>query len=266
MNRNLVLPTQYNRLWDPAKPYGCPESTFNLVSKTLNLPLAETALVLVDAWNVSCCKTYEERSCQIIRDRLKPVLHAGRAVGMTIIHTPAPQIAYKYDHLNPYIQPGDEPFVTVFGERDPEWPPADLVDRKGRYAGFHRRYAIPAEYYSKQYEAMDIDQEVAPEAPDIVINTASQMQRCLKERKILHLIYTGFATNMCLLQRDYGVRAMAWLGYNPIILRDCTTGVEFTETADNLMQTHVNLRMMEHSNGFSALSGDFLKACQALND
>jgi nicotinamidase-related amidase len=98
---------------------------------------------------------------------------------------------------------------------------------------------------------------------DYVIATGQQLHELCRERGILHLVYVGFATNWCVLGRDYGVRAMAGRGYNVILLREATTGVEFPDTVATLFVTEIAIREVEQQHGFSASNGDFIAACRA---
>ena len=50
-------------------------------------------------------------------------------------------------------------------------------------------------------------------------------------------------------------------GYNPILLRDATTGVEFPDTLDTLQATELAVREVEQQHGFTATNRDFLAAC-----
>jgi nicotinamidase-related amidase len=259
----LIFPGQYYRLYDPAKPYGCNESNFGAITETLELPIEETALILCNCWNQSASSTHRERALRIMHDHIQTALHAARAAGLTIVHAPTPRIAEKYTHLNPYIEPGDKELFPRFGERDPEWPPADFYQRTEGYAGFKRDYQVPWDVSAEKFKTLDFDPIVAPIQTDFVISTASQLCRLLAHKKILHLIYAGFATNGGMLRRDYSVSAMAWLGYNPIVLRDCTTADEYHDTVDQLMATHVTLRWFEYALGYTALEADFTQACQA---
>ena len=97
---------------------------------------------------------------------------------------------------------------------------------------------------------------------DIVVSTGAQMHNALAEHGILHLIYVGFAANWCLVGRDYGIRAMSRRSYNIILLRECTTAVEFPDTLDELFVTEIVVREVEQQFGFSASNEDFLAGCR----
>lgn len=97
-----------------------------------------------------------------------------------------------------------------------------------------------------------------------VVATGEQLHALAAERGILHLVYAGFATNWCILNRDYGMRAMARRGYNLILLREATAGVEFPDTLEKGWATEMAVREAEQQLGFSAANADFLQACAAV--
>src|SRR5256885_16927364 len=84
---------------------------------------------------------------------------------------------------------------------------------------------------------LDLAPAVKPLPGEPVIHTGAQMHTLLTERRILHLFYAGFATNWCVIGRDYGICAMNDRGYNSILVRDATTGIEFHDTVESLMAT-----------------------------
>ncbi len=98
---------------------------------------------------------------------------------------------------------------------------------------------------------------------DTVITTGQQLHDHLTSQQILHLIYAGFATNWCIINRDYGVRAMRDRGYNVVLLPDATTGVEFPDTLDDLWATELAIREVEQKFGFSASNADFFSYCSS---
>ena len=98
---------------------------------------------------------------------------------------------------------------------------------------------------------------------EFVIATGEQLHELLTERRILHLLYVGFATNWCIRNRDYGMPAMASRSYNTILLRDATMGVEYPDTVETCLATEIAIRECEQQNGFSASNADFFAACDA---
>lgn len=87
-----------------------------------------------------------------------------------------------------------------------------------------------------------------------------ELDSILKHRDIKTLFYVGFATNMWVLNRPYGMKSMHSLGYKVILIRDCTTGFEFHDTLDGRWATRLAVRFVERKLGYSTTSRDFLKS------
>ncbi len=260
------------RYYQDSTPAGvpCRESAFVRREIEMALPVHQTAMVLVDIWNVHFIESYVEREQQVVNDFILPAIQVARETGLPIIHAPSPEVARLYPQAQ-RIPPGIAPLKLDDG---PDWPPE----------AFRRRHQPSLDgadnpYYAyrgprSQPPGMDVHwKELEPELAmlptvevkesDDVIATGAQLHHVLAERKVLHLIYAGFATNWCLLGRDYGIRHMALDGYNIIALRDCTTGVEFPDTLDNLFVTEIGVREIEQQFGFTASNEDFVSACRA---
>jgi len=80
----------------------------------------------------------------------------------------------------------------------------------------------------------DIESSIAPKPEDFVVATGDQPHRLLRRRRLVHLVYAGFATNICVVYRDYRLQAMRARGYLPVLLRDCTTAIETRDTFPEL--------------------------------
>ncbi len=96
-----------------------------------------------------------------------------------------------------------------------------------------------------------------------MVHTGEQLHRLLSERRVLHLFYAGFAANWCLLYRDYGVLAMHGRGYEVILVRDATAGVEFHDTVNQLSATGMAIREMEAKWAWSTTAEALIQALNA---
>ena len=108
---------------------------------------------------------------------------------------------------------------------------------------------------------MDINPAAAPRDGEPIIHTGPRLHTLLAERGILHLIYAGFATNWCMVGRDYGIYAMNDRGYNIILVRDATSGIEFHDTVESEMATQMQIREIETKNGWSTTTEAVVAAC-----
>jgi len=262
--QSLRIPARYYRLFSEAKPYGCRESDFHYVEEELDIPIEEAALVLVDCWNMHYCVTYLDRASEVIESKIVPVVKVARGVGMPVVHAPSSSVAEKYPQSRKYLEAGDEEVSPRCATVDPEWPPGDFIGRAGKYESLKRVFSPPRETWKEQYKDMTIAEPLTPQSDDYVVISGNQLHRILKARRILHLFYAGFATNMCLQHRDYGIRAMAERGYNPILIRDCTTALEAHDTVQDLLATKVFMWEIEHKYGFSTSSEQFIEACGSI--
>ena len=258
----LRIPARYYRLYLEEKPYGCNERDFHYVEEVLKIPLSEAALVLVDCWSIHYCESWTSRARGIVEDKIVPVVNAARKVGLTIIHAPSSAVAEKYPQSAKYFEAGDEEKGPRYASVDPEWPPKDFVGRKGEYLEFNRTTGPPPETWREIYKKyMMIAEPLTPRPEDYIVRSGSQLHKVLKNLKKLHLFYAGFATNMCLQHRDYGMKAMGERGYNLVLLSDCTTAVETHDTVDQLLTTKVSVQEIEMKYAWSTTSSEFIKAC-----
>ena len=238
----------------------CRETAF--IRREFEMPLRvdETALVLVDLWNVHFIESWIARAARITKAFVVPVLDAARQAGLTIVHAPSPPVAAQYPQLQRHKPP--EPAVPS------AWPPAAFRSREGDYAVYRGPRSQPpgiGVHWDKLADQLSVSPAIDVRPEEFVIATGQQLHELLEERRILHLIFAGFATNWCVLGRDYGIRSMARYGYNIVLLRDATTGVEFPDTYDNLFTTEIAIREVEQQYGFSASNPDFFAAVEKLS-
>jgi nicotinamidase-related amidase len=251
----LHLPCRYYRVYtDPDVP--CVEANFHHVERSLPIPVEQAALVLVDVWSTHYIDSWLQRAGEVTRSQIVPLLEAARRVGMTIVHAPSPQVAKKY---------GAPPSAPVASRRSPDdWPPAEFrgLYRAGAYAAFGRNSEPRLQEALARYvDDLKIAEPALPREGEPVIRDGAQLHALAAERQILHLLYAGFATNWCVMYRDYGMLAMSQLGYNLILVRDATTGVEFHDSVASLAATDIQIREIETKYAWSTSTEAFVAAC-----
>ena len=82
------------RYFQDSTPLGVPCREENFVRRQIrmSLPLAQTALVLVDMWNDHFNDSWLERAAHLTGAAVVPVLEAARAAALKIIHAPSPEV------------------------------------------------------------------------------------------------------------------------------------------------------------------------------
>ena len=256
----MTLAARYCRLYgDDGVPQR--EEHFSLVEQTWTLKTQECALVLVDCWDKHYIKSHLERTDQITRERIAPVIEACRKAGVAVVHAPSPPTAHKYPQWVAYA--GDSELGPRPPSSPPDWPPEAFRNKEGDYAQLAKPVERELEEWRKtEGEARLIVEDISPQPGEFVIATGEQLHRLLRDRKILHLLYAGFAANMCVPGRDYGTRAMQARGYNVILLRDCTTAIEGHETVEGGWLTKAAILDHEMIIGHTTTSAALIEACE----
>ena len=238
----------------------------NIVSTEawLEIAPAEAALVLVDVWGGHHVKSHYERTGAIMREKIAPAIRACRGAGVTIVYAPSPQVAARYPQSVRYA--GDADLSPTAPEVDRDWPPEDYKTRCGRFSSFKKEpseqpsgFAGP---YPEWWHISAIAESIAPLPEDFVVANGDQLHRLLHHRRLVHLIYAGFATNICMIYRDYGLQAMRRRGYSPIVLRDCTSAIETRDTIESFAITKTVLLDLERW-FYTADSESLIAACQS---
>lgn len=236
----------------------CREESFIRREIPMALPIDKTALVLVDTWNTHFIESWLERAKQVTVEAVVPVLNAAREAGLTVVFAPCPEVAARFKQLARHTPPAPTP--------EPDWPPLAFRRRQGEYAAYRGPRNQPPSigiHWDRLAPTLGMSSAIDVGDEEYVIATGQQLHELLRDKGILHLLYCGFATNWCVLGRDYGIRTMGRRGYNIVLLRDATCGVEFPDTLPTQFATEIAIREAEQVHGFSASNADFFAACRA---
>lgn len=215
------------------------------------LPLSQTALVLVDVWQRHYLKDTEERSEKVINTNLVPMLNACRRSGLRIIHAPSPSVAQKHPNWVKLILPDEAK------TQHDDWPPHEFRTLSGPYQQYQRPLE-PREEERRNLPELTFHPNVAPRAHEAVIASGEELHRYCKKEGILFLLFAGFNTNACVLSRDYGTLQMSNRGYQVVLIRDCTTGMESAETQPTQAQTNNAILLLEMFGQYSVASDEII--------
>ena len=245
--RRLEIPIRYIP-WTASYEDEFPEEKFSPIERRVGFDPRLCALILVDVWGWHFITTLRERWDRITREQIKPVADACRKAGFLVVHTPSPDVANKHpkNRFWPPSQWKTQPLYTPPGEYS-GWPTKEMKGRTGRFAEYSQwdhpnRRVISSEQLYRKY---DIHPAVGPEPGDFVVGTREELHGLLTERKRFHLFYVGYVSNGCILERDYGTRQMSYLGYQIILLCDCTTALETSATFARFEQTKSSIDNLE---------------------
>ena len=195
---------------------------------------------------------------KIIVEKIVPLSNAFRSAGSLIVHAPSYQVALKYPDFLPKMTDQE-----IWGNLQPkhQWPPKEFMSCSGQFSSRMRpEQSSPNKKFNDIIENWAIAPEMEPQKGDVVIRTGEELHHLLEQRKILYLFYVGFATNICMLNRDYGMKLMSKRGFEIILARDATTGVEYAHTLATLGQTAAAITTEESNIGYSITTSELLEA------
>ena len=171
---------------------------------------ARVGVIAVDVWNFHWCKTATMRVDAIV-PRLDQALHAARALGMTVMLCPS-------DVVDNYV--GFPQREAVFAL--PQVPVPQVVDvtcppvpDAGGCACGRERCAV-----NYGWDGMHPDLRIGD--ADLMPDTQAEVYAICHARGLTHLIYVGFHTQVCLLGKPMGLKAMKSAGLHCVLARDMT--------------------------------------------
>jgi len=186
------------------------QSTGRIVLTQEKVDPTRVGVIAVDVWNFHWCKTATMRVDAIV-PRINKALDAARALGMTVMLCPS-------DVVDNYVgYPQREavfalPKVTVPKVMEVNCPP--VPDAGGCACGRER---CAGNYgWDGMHPALRIGDT------DLMPDTQAEVYAICQEHRLTHLIYVGFHTQVCLLGKPMGLRAMKSAGLQCVLARDMT--------------------------------------------
>jgi len=169
------------------------------------------AILLCDIWDNHWCSGAKKRIDMLV-PRIDEVISIARENGIQIIHSPSDTMSFYKDSIYrkrildiPKIEPVE---ILTFNE-----PPLPIDDSDG---GCDTEEKPWYRAWSREHPSIRFGEN------DVVSDNGIEIYSFLKYTRIDTLIYVGFHTNMCILNRSFGIRQMKRWGINCILVRDLT--------------------------------------------
>ncbi|MAG36455.1 MAG: hypothetical protein CL878_09455 [Dehalococcoidia bacterium] len=204
------------------------------VERPFDLDPSETGLVALHLWSVGDVSgppipdrylvdmglpEVQAESLRICERYIRPAIEASRAAGLPIFHVEPYNIAKQYDSHRYLLDDDEVPIASRSQNGSAEANPGWQRERAERTHGHGYQ-----EWDG--WEQMRIAAACEPEAGDQVIVTTRQFDRICRSREIKNLVYTGFATNMCIMHSPAATVEMLGYGYKVFLVREATLAVE----------------------------------------
>jgi hypothetical protein len=167
-------------------------------------------VIAVDVWNYHWCKTATMRVDAIV-PRMNKALDAARTLGMTVMLCPSDVVENYagYPQREVIFALPKFPVPAVMNVTCPPVPDA------GGCACGRERCAV-----NYGWDGMHPALRIAE--TDLMPDTQAEVYAVCKKYALTHLIYVGFHTQVCLLGKPMGLRAMKSAGLHCVLARDMT--------------------------------------------
>ena len=171
---------------------------------------AKVGVIAVDVWNYHWCKTATMRVDAFV-PRIDKALEAARALGMTVMLCPS-DVVENYAGFPQREAVFALPEIAVPKVADASCPP--VPDAGGCACGRER--------CAGNYGWDGMHPELQIGKNDLMPDTRTEVYSICRQRGLTHLIYVGFHTQVCLLGKPMGLRAMKEAGLRCVLARDMT--------------------------------------------
>lgn len=186
-------------------------ASWDVVVVPKDVPVNRVAVLLCDVWDNHWCRGAAER-VNAMAPQIEQVVSAARRRGVQIIHAPSETMNFyagtPYRERIQAVPPVEPPEPLALD--DPPLP-IDASDG-GCDTGEKPWYRA----WTRQHPAITICGD------DVVSDNGREIYSFLRQRGIDTLIIMGVHTNMCVLNRSFGIKQMTRWGVRCVLMRDLT--------------------------------------------
>ena len=207
--------------------HAAPSGSINLVLQTRDsagairtatesVDPAKVAVFAIDCWGYHWCRTWRNRASSLM-PRFNYSFDAARTLGMTFLFSPTNAMRDMNDlpQRKNTLALGDQPLPAL----------SNLEDR---YPGALRFGMCECGLGDDCHYTNNVNNQhpdLRMQGDEYIALTQQEAFNVLKHRNITHVIYTGFATNMCLWGKPTGMKYMRQFGFRCMVARDLTEAI-----------------------------------------
>lgn len=182
---------------------------------------SQTAIIITDMWDKHWCKGATSRVREMA-PKINEVITIARSKGVLIVHAPSDCMNFYYDYPGRQLakQYGNNSFNRIMNmlgvqklprERGAEWPVDQSDGGCADDPVCRQRHA-----WTKQTDLIQIKDG------DAISDSGDEVAGLFEARGIKNVILMGVHTNMCIIERTFGLRNMDRLGLRSVLMRDMT--------------------------------------------
>lgn len=230
---------------------GAPSARWQEVQISREWNIAETAIVICDMWDKHWCDGATKR-CEELALRMDPVLRAARQRGIQIIHAPSSTLGF-YSDWPQRRRMQLAPAVPLPNPKAIKEPPLPIDDSDGGCDTDNKFYSA----WTRQIPHIGIGPF------DGISDDGEEIFRFFRAEGVRNMIIMGVHTNMCILNRSFGIRQMTRWGIQCVLVRDLTDAMYDPKDPPHVSHEQGVDLVVQHIEKYwcpSMLSGDLTAA------
>lgn len=192
-----------------------------VTERVLRWEVAQTAIIICDMWDTHTCNLSAQR-VSAMAPRMNQVINAARSLGVMIVHAPSDTMKF-YEGTPGRLRMQRAPMAassTPVLARCPREPMESrnfpIDDAEGGCDDPVVKDWTGPYPWTRQHPAIDII------GFDGVSDNGQEIYNFCKQEGISNIALMGVHTNICILNRGFGIRQMTRLGFQVVLVRDLT--------------------------------------------
>ena len=184
----------------------------------LNYEANNVTLLICDMWDKHWCKPAQLRTNRLA-SKMNSLVNFMRSKGVKIIHSPSNVIDY-YKNSNARLSIINIPKVQLPKEIKHINPPIPIDD----FSSISQSKQPLENVWTRQHKAIQINNDL-----DVISDDGIEIYRFIYHYNIQLVLVMGIHTNLCVLNRSFGIKQLVKWGINTVLIRDMTDSLNNPE-------------------------------------
>ena len=222
-----------------------PSGSARVSERELRWEVAQTAIIICDMWDTHTCNLSAQRVAAMALP-MNRVISASRSLGVMIIH--APSDTMKYYEGTPQrlrmqrapVASSSTPILTRCPRDSAEERNFPIDDTAGGCDDPILKNWTGPYPWTREHPALDIV------GFDGVSDNGQEIYNFCKQEGIANVALMGVHTNICILNRSFGIRQMTQLGFQAVLVRDLTDAMYDPRTRPFVSHSRGTELVIEH--------------------
>src|SRR5260370_11678226 len=213
--------------------------------RILRWEVAQTAIIICDMWDTHTCSLSAQRVAAMA-PRMNHVVSASRSLGVMIIHAPSDTMKYyegttqRLRMHRATVASSSTPILTRCPRDSAEERNFPIDDTAGGCDDPILKNWTGPYPWTREHPALDVV------GFDGVSDNGQEIYNFCKQEGMANVALMGVHTNICILNRSFGIRQMSQLGFQVVLVRDLTDSMYDPRTRPFVSHARGTELVIEH--------------------